>query len=401
MFDKKSLSIVKIPVLLISAGLYGCTLEPSSFPTLSSPSKSSQAASGTVYAYPAPTLPKRKPTPPPRPKGVAGNTGTVAGNVIPALLPDRIPLPKRNPRRGKAWAQPLDNSTAKSIVASKEVVPANSTMKYRVMRGDSVYSISRNKRVSIRELIIINKLSAPYKLAAGQVIRLPVSKEHVVASGDTIYGISRRYGVETTELVRINKIQPPYSLRVGQRLNLPALRKKTVSSTVVTAKAVQKSQQSQKISVSAPKVSVNHIPKAKNFTGPVPKPLPRSASNFLRPISGKIISSFGPKAGGIHNDGINIAAKKGTAVKAAENGVVVYAGSELKGFGQMLLIKHSDGWVTAYAHTDQLLVGRGQRVKRGQAIAKVGSTGNVSKSQLHFEIRKGSEAVNPTKLITK
>lgn len=402
MFDKKSLSIVKIPVLLFSAGLYGCTLEPSSFPTLSA---SSQTAPRTVYSYPAPTLPKRKPIPPSRPKAVAGNTGTVAGKVIPALLPDRIPLPKRNPRRGKAWAQPLDNTTTKSIAASKKVVPANSEMKYRVMRGDSVYSISRNKRVSIRELIIINKLSAPYKLAAGQVIQLPVSKEHVVVSGDTIYGISRRYGVETTELVRINKIQPPYSLRVGQRLNLPALRKKTVSSTVVTAKAVQKSSQkssqSQKVSVSLPKAAVNQIPKAKNFTGPVPKPLPRSANNFLRPVSGKVISSFGPKAGGIHNDGINIAAKKGTAVKAAENGVVVYAGSELKGFGQMLLIKHSGGWVTAYAHTDQLLVGRGQRVKRGQAIAKVGSTGNVSKPQLHFEIRKGSEAVNPTKLITK
>ncbi|WP_419901482.1 peptidoglycan DD-metalloendopeptidase family protein [Kiloniella sp.] len=406
MFDKNSLSIVKILAMLVSAGLSGCTLDPSSFPTLSS-SSTTKTAPPTVYNYPPPTLPKRKPTPPPRPQITEGATGTVAGNVIPALLPSRIALPKRNPRRGLAWSKVQKDSktslgvtNSKITTVSKGIQNNNATSKYKVVRGDSVYSISRNKRVSIRELIIINKLSAPYKLVAGQLILLPVSKEHVVASGDTIYGISRRYGVETTELVRINKIQPPYSLRVGQRLNLPALRKTVVAGQAVVKKTGQAAAKVQPVSVPSQKTTVAQIPKAKNFTGPVPKPLPRSASNFLRPVSGKVISSFGPKPGGIHNDGINIAAKKGTLVKAAENGVVVYAGSELKGFGQMLLIKHSDGWVTAYAHTDQLLVGRGQRVKRGQQIAKVGSTGNVSKPQLHFEIRKGSEAVNPNKLIT-
>ncbi|MFD2207484.1 peptidoglycan DD-metalloendopeptidase family protein [Kiloniella antarctica] len=411
MFDKKYLSILKVPILLLSAGLYGCTFQPPSFPILSGSSSSSQKSEAKVYRYLPPTaLPKRKPTPPPRPQTFEQGTGTVAGNEIPALFPNRIPLPKRNPRRGNTKVQALNNSDNKTatnsglqtISTSKNGASDNATFRYKVMRGDSVYSISRDKRVSIRELIILNKLSAPYKLVAGQVIQLPVSKEHVVAGGDTIYGISRRYGVETTELVRINKIQPPYSLRVGQRLNLPALRKSTVSSAAVTKKAVRSTIKKQTVSAPSTQDSaVNRVPEAKNFTGPVPKPLPRSASNFLRPVNGKIISTFGPKPGGIHNDGMNIEAKKGTTVKAAENGVVVYAGSELKGFGQMLLVKHSDGWVTAYAHTDQLLVGRGQRVKRGQAIAKVGSTGNVSKPQLHFEIRKGSEAVNPAKLITK
>lgn len=113
------------------------------------------------------------------------------------------------------------------------------------------------------------------------------------------------------------------------------------------------------------------------------------------PVNGKIISNFGPTANGLHNDGINIAAPRGTPVHAAENGVVVYAGNQLRGFGNLLLIRHADGWVTAYAHNDTLLVKKGEQVKRGQVIARVGSTGNVSSPQLHFELRKGTEAVDP------
>ncbi|KLN61523.1 hypothetical protein WH96_07365 [Kiloniella spongiae] len=350
-------------------------------------------------------MPKRKPTPPPRPSSAGQTTGRVAGVAIPALLPENIPLPKRNPRR-----QGRKSNTATVTLQQARVAPQSSsnlaqvsTTEYTVNRGDTVYSIARKRRVSIRELIILNRLSPPYKLLVGQNIKLPVSKEHVVIAGDTLYSISRRYGVETTALVKLNKINPPYALYIGQRLNLPALRQnnavRSASVTPATNRPNIAAKNAQKLPVKTPTRSVIPV-SPKNFTGPVPKPLPRSFSNFLRPVKGKVISSFGAKEGGIHNDGINIAARRGTPVKAAENGVVVYAGSELKGFGQMLLIKHSDGWVTAYAHTDQLLVGRGQRVKRGQNIAKVGSTGNVSKPQLHFEIRKGSEAVNPKKLLT-
>ena len=116
---------------------------------------------------------------------------------------------------------------------------------------------------------------------------------------------------------------------------------------------------------------------------------------FLWPVNGKVISPFGSKNGGLHNDGINIAAPRGTPVRAAENGVVVYSGNQIRGFGNLLLIRHSDGWVTAYAHNDTLLVKKGQQVKRGETIARVGSTGNVTQPQLHFELRKGTEAVDP------
>ena len=112
-------------------------------------------------------------------------------------------------------------------------------------------------------------------------------------------------------------------------------------------------------------------------------------------MRGRIISKFGAKGKGLHNDGLNIAAAAGSPVLAAENGVVAYDGNELGGFGNLVLIKHSGNFVTAYAHNAELLVRRGQKVRRGQAIAKVGRTGTVARPQLHFEIRKGRRPVNP------
>ena len=124
-------------------------------------------------------------------------------------------------------------------------------------------------------------------------------------------------------------------------------------------------------------------------------PEPRSSGRFQWPVRGTILSEFGPKPGGLHNDGLNISAPKGTPVVAAENGVVAYAGNELRGFGNLLLIRHADGWMSAYAHLDEMTVDRGATVKRGQKIGTVGSTGNVSSPQLHFELRKSNRAMDP------
>jgi murein DD-endopeptidase MepM/ murein hydrolase activator NlpD len=122
---------------------------------------------------------------------------------------------------------------------------------------------------------------------------------------------------------------------------------------------------------------------------------PPEAPLFLWPVHGRILSVFGDTKAGGHNDGINIAAPEGTTVSAAENGTVAYAGNELKGFGNLLLIKHPDGWVTAYAHNQVLLVKKGQKVRRGQPIARVGSSGGVTPAQLHFELRRGTMAIDP------
>ena len=123
---------------------------------------------------------------------------------------------------------------------------------------------------------------------------------------------------------------------------------------------------------------------------PAQAPRGSVASDKLRwPVNGKIITGFGQRNDGTHNDGINLSVPQGTAVHAAESGVVAYAGSELKGYGNLVLLRHDNGWVTAYAHNDELMVKRGDKVQRGQVIAKAGRTGSVDQPQVHFELRQG------------
>ena len=120
---------------------------------------------------------------------------------------------------------------------------------------------------------------------------------------------------------------------------------------------------------------------------------------FPWPVRGHVLAGYGVAAGGAHNDGINIAAARGAAVTAVDGGIVAYAGNELRGYGNLLLIKHDNGWISAYAHCDELLVRRGDPIHRGQTIAKVGATGGVSEPQLHFELRRGKDPVDPREFL--
>jgi murein DD-endopeptidase MepM/ murein hydrolase activator NlpD len=129
-------------------------------------------------------------------------------------------------------------------------------------------------------------------------------------------------------------------------------------------------------------------------------PSPASSMAFIWPVNGTVISAFGATANGGRNDGINIAAAPGTPIHAAASGTVTYAGNELKGYGNLLLLQHGDGYVTAYAHAEKLLVGRGDFVVKGQVIGYAGQTGDVSSPQLHFEIRHDTTPVNPRVYLT-
>ena len=111
-------------------------------------------------------------------------------------------------------------------------------------------------------------------------------------------------------------------------------------------------------------------------------------SNFIWPVKGKILNQFGSQAPGFFNDGINISSKPGTIVKASLDGEIVYSGNEIPGYGNLILIKHSQNWITAYAHLDKIIKLKGKMVKKGETIGLVGNTGNVKEVQLHFEIRK-------------
>lgn len=256
-----------------------------------------------------------------------------------------------------------------------------------VRQGESLYSIARRHNIPLRELIEVNRIRAPFAIAPGRRLVLPTPRRHVVRAGDTVYSVSRRYGVDMTALVRINDIPPPYRITVGQALRLPG--PGTVRRKVQRAAAEPPE---------PPGPAPGRKP-AKALERRSEQPPPRTAAMFAWPLRGRILIGFGPRGGGLHNDGINIAAPAGTPVRAAESGIVAYAGNELRGFGNLLLIRHAGNWMTAYAHSRVLLVRRGDRVRRGQTIARVGSTGNVSRPQLHFEIRKGDEAVNPTRLL--
>jgi murein DD-endopeptidase MepM/ murein hydrolase activator NlpD len=239
-------------------------------------------------------------------------------------------------------------------------------------------------------MIDANRLTPPYALRVGQALRVPNPRRHIVAAGDTVYGVARRYRVPAAQLVRLNAIKAPYTISPGQDLILP------VPVRIAGAPRQQVASAGAARAVPRRAVLTATQPRAPQA---IPRPPARAGGKFLWPVRGRTIVGYGPKKDGLHNDGINIAAPRGAPVQAAENGVVAYIGNELRGFGNLILIKHADGWVTAYAHNAGFLVRRGDTVKRGQVIARIGSSGNVATPQLHFEIRKGARSVDPTRFL--
>lgn len=243
-------------------------------------------------------------------------------------------------------------------------------------------------------------------------------REITVVAGDTLYSLSRKYSVPVNDLAVMNNISAPFALSVGQQLKVPDLASAPVRAAasapaVKSAPVVTHAQSKYGTPPATPKVAEKtNVPKGiakgaqpvkhtqQKISSDPNKKLPsiaaRSSSKFSWPARGKILSHYGAKSGGLFNDGINIGASRGTAVKAAENGVVAYAGNEVKGMGNLVIIQHSGGWMTVYAHMDSMSVRRGARVSVGQKIGTVGATGKVDQSQLHFEIRKGTKAYNPS-----
>ncbi|MDA0901980.1 MAG: M23 family metallopeptidase [Proteobacteria bacterium] len=240
-----------------------------------------------------------------------------------------------------------------------------------IVQGDTLYDIAKENGISMRDLINANNLSAPYILRIGDRLRLPGAKYHTVVAGDNLYYISRTYGLNINDLIAFNDLKKPYTIRVGDRLKIP-------NSASFKAETPRKTE------------AVYKKPKA--FSG-------RDNGKFIWPIKGEVVSTFGHKSGGLYNDGINIKAAKGSEVKVVRDGVVAYVGSELKGYGNLVIVKHSNNWISAYAHLDTTKVKRGDKVAKGSSIATVGATGNVDYPQLYFGIRRGRDAVDPQKYL--
>ena len=271
--------------------------------------------------------------------------------------------------------------------------------RYAVKANETLYAIARRSGVALRDLIAANGLQPPYRLRENQQLRIPAVRYHQVIAGETLYSISRQHNVSLYVLARRNQVPSPYRIWPGQRLRLPA------SDTVAAAApddAAEGGAETARQETPGERTAGVPLPREKpGASRPAIAPPPaRAGSRFIWPVKGRVISRFGVKPNGLHNDGINIAVKKGTAVRAADNGVVVYAGNELRGFGNLLLLRHRGGWLTAYGHNQALVVKVGDVVRQGQKIARSGGTGNITRPQLHFEIRRGRKAVNPVRYLT-
>jgi murein DD-endopeptidase MepM/ murein hydrolase activator NlpD len=243
-------------------------------------------------------------------------------------------------------------------------------------------------------------VAKPAPVAAAQPPKPVAPKEsvHNVAAGETLIGIARKYDIGLPTLAKANNIAPNHKVTPGDRIIIPAGHHEPKQAS---APSIEKPQ-------TAPSTVASIPPQRANVATPEPAKSDTAAKTaepagamptFRWPVHGRVISSFGARANGQPNDGINVAVPEGTAVKAAEDGVVAYAGNELKGYGNLVLVRHTNGYVSAYAHASEISVKRGDNVKRGQTIAKAGQTGNVTSPQLHFEIRKGSMPVDPAQYL--
>jgi len=287
-----------------------------------------------------------------------------------------------------------------------------------VQPGETVFSISRKFNVPSEVILKANNLQSASMIQPGQRLVIPVRRTanapiinqttpanlHTTAAGDTIYSLSRKYKVTPQSIASANSLTLSTQLKIGQQIKIPAgaapiantPAPQTLQKNVQTVPTTAPQQQIvQNENVPAPEnvgVVRPNTPPAVNDTR-----APNAAPTFHWPVRGRILSAHGKKPNGQQNDGINISVPEGTPIRASEDGVVAYAGNELKGFGNLVLIRHADNWVTAYAHLGTIDVKKDQKVKRGETIARAGQTGGVTSPQLHFEIRKGSSPVDPEK----
>lgn len=316
-----------------------------------------------------------------------------------------------------------------------------------VAQGESLDTLAMKYGVPSNEIAKANGVSSPAQIFPGRALVIPRQTQtayaptgqpaqvvqqvaepiptteapqhsggvHTVAPGETLYSISRTYGVSVSQIVSANSLSSE-SIRVGQRLTVPGAggtapaqpQGTQVASLSPSAGAAPKPLGTMKVDANGNPVPVAPVQPAASATPQVQPPATAAApvdevtdppsangTTFRWPVRGRIIAGFGTQSNGERNDGINLAVPAGTPVKATEAGTVIYAGNELAGYGNLVLVRHADGWVSAYAHNSEILVSRGDTVQRGSTIGKAGTTGSVDSPQVHFELRKGAKPVNP------
>ncbi|WP_445215439.1 peptidoglycan DD-metalloendopeptidase family protein [Bradyrhizobium sp. Pa8] len=342
-------------------------------------------------------------------------------------------------------AQPHLETTAtvppRSVAAAQ---PAGGT-KIIVGTSDTLDVLAKRYRVTPQAILAANGYKGPRALSPGQQLIIPhpataaapapamapvaaapamapaakpvaaaaPPSTHFVNHGDTLASIARKNHISPVELARANGLAPSAKLKLGTKLTVPGAKTVAVAAPVAAAPvagtlqpvAVAPAPATKMAAVAAPVQSARLAQATANVEEKAAEAPAKAAETtsalptFRWPVRGKVVTSYGAKTNGKSNDGINLAVPEGTPVKAAEDGVVAYSGNELKGYGNLVLVRHSNGYVTAYAHASELMVKRGDTIKRGQVIAKSGQSGEVASPQLHFEIRKGSSPVDPLQFL--
>jgi murein DD-endopeptidase MepM/ murein hydrolase activator NlpD len=443
---------------LISIGFAGCSADMSTrlaqFQTSPTPSATQPAgqsgqfgwqrdATGTVAATvpPAPIEPPQAARPQPQPQAQA------------SALPPSIAAPQSYPTggvsgggRGLASYAPPSRPPLETTgtVAPRSIAAAHGPGREAgttiiVGSSDTLETLARRYNVSSAAILQANGYKGPRVLSPGQQLIIPrpqaaaaapaipaapskpaaavaaagaaaanAAGMHFVNRGDTLMSIAHRNHISVAELAKVNGLEPGAKLKLGMKITVPSSRSAAAPAPaaappavaaapvvapapkVAVAEPVQKVRLAQATTVPEEVVAEQPV-KAAEATGALP--------TFRWPVRGRVITSYGAKTNGKQNDGINVAVPEGTPIKAAEDGVVAYSGNELKGYGNLVLVRHSNGYVTAYAHASELMVKRGETIKRGQVIAKSGQSGEVGSPQLHFEIRKGSTPVDPLQFL--
>jgi murein DD-endopeptidase MepM/ murein hydrolase activator NlpD len=301
-----------------------------------------------------------------------------------------------------------------------------------VQPGDTMFVLGNRYGIPASTIAQANNLPSNASLTAGQRIIIPAYRgqqpqiqkplaaapqkpkrvqtarggSHTVQPGETLFSVARTYNVTATELAEANDVGLDHRVQMGEKLSIPGgaraaqvAQQRPAEQPKVQPLVYRKDDKDDQPRQQAAAPEPAPQPQKAAYAAPEPQaqpnPIATGGSDFRWPVRGRVISGFGTKPNGQTNDGVNISVPEGTEIKAAEGGVVAYAGNELKGFGNLVLIRHAGEWVTAYAHASEILVKRGDVVRRGQTIARSGKTGSVTTPQLHFEVRRGASPVDP------
>ena len=404
---------------VLVGGLAACATSPT-YPTSTAPAP---AVLIPPPPPPPPSPPPRAEAATPRPAPAPVESRPLApiqpSTAVAPPPPAPAPLAERAPPPTVAAESPRPRPEPTRYIATGKVIEAHRMFRdYQVRKGDHLDAIARDLETTRAVLLGANHLKNPDALTPGQHLRVPIEKAYVVQSGDTIAAVARRFDVSGADLADLNALPETHRLRPGDQLALPdvihdrgpvrappprSYARYTPSNTYAPRPWTPPSGYSPGgVGGSAGARPPTPYPSLETTAPPVhtdAQVMAAGRGRFVWPVRGEIVSAFGVHDVGRRNDGVDIRSPLGTAVHAAAAGEVVYAGDQVPGFGNLVLVKHADGWVTAYAHLEAVSVKMRDTVAQDQEIGEVGQTGGVAEPELHFEIRYAPTPIEKAKPI--